>query len=179
MVKNTLSSDRIFLRSFQETDADAIFAYRSLEDIAKYQYWEPYNYEDTLNFIKNNLNSDLSNKETWVGLAIIDKSYQKLIGDCAIRINKNDAEIGCNISPEYQKFRYAKEALSLLIDYCFKNNAIDEIFGITDSGNTASIRLMQSMQMVKSDEFEEQIVCKGCISIEHKYFIKRSRYILI
>ncbi len=175
MVKNTLSSDRILLRSFQETDTDAIFAYRSLEDIAKYQYWEPYNHEDTLNFIKSNLNSDLSSKEKWVGLAIIRKSDQKLIGDCAIRINKNDAEIGCNISPEYQKFGYAKEALHLLIDYCFQNNAIDEIFGITDSENTASIQLMQSMQMVKSDEFEEQIVCKGNISIEHKYFIKQPR----
>ncbi len=174
MVKNTLSSDRILLRSFQETDTDAIFAYRSLEDIAKYQYWKPYNREDTLNFIKNNLNSDLNSKGKWVGLAIIYKSDQRLIGDCSFRINKNDAEIGCNISPKYQKFGYAKEALNLLIDYCFKNIAIDEIFGITDSENTASIKLMQSMQMEKSDKFEEQIVCKGYISIEHKYFIKRS-----
>lgn len=174
-MKNTsISSERVLLRSIQETDLEAIYSYRSLKEVARYQYWEPFTKEQTADFIEKNKNADFNKKEKWIGLAIINKENDKLIGDCSISVDKDKAEIGCNTSPEYQHKGFAKEVLSLLFDYYFNTIGIDEIFGITDSENTASIRLMESMGMIKSPDFEEKLICKGAWCIEHKYSIKRS-----
>ncbi|NDV95068.1 N-acetyltransferase [Dysgonomonas sp. 521] len=168
-----ISSKRLLLRYIRETDADAIFSYRSLPEVARFQYWEPFTKERTIVFINQCTEADLKKENQWIGLAIEYKG--KVIGDCAFNISNSIMEIGCNISPEYQGMGLAKEALSVLIDHCFKNFEIKEVAGITDSRNTASIRLMESLAMQKVAGFENHIFCKGENCIEYKYSRKNER----
>lgn len=166
----TLHSERIKLRAILETDTEAIYNYRSLPEVAKYQYWEPFTMEQTQDFVSRCCNPNLDEEDQWIGLAIV---YQgKVIGDCAFNISENIAEVGCNISPEYQGMGLAKESLNILIRYFLKNKDVKEIIGITDSRNIASVRLMQSLGMVKVPDFETRLVCKGENCIEHKYAIR-------
>lgn len=174
MENKTINSKRILLRNIKEADVDSIFAYRSLEDVARYQYWEPFTKVQTIDFVNKNMNSPLNKKGEWIGLAIINKDDDKLIGDCSIKLNLNNAEIGCNISPEYQHRGFAKEVLELLINCYFNNSDLDEIFGITDSQNKASIKLMESVGMTRAIDFEEKLICKGILSIEHKYYLRKA-----
>lgn len=167
-----LISERLYLRYFKKEDAAALYDYRSLEEIAQYQYWEPYTIEQAVAFVEQCITSGLDKEGKWIGLAIVDPIKEKLIGDCALWITGQSAEIGCNISPEYQKQGFAKETLLLLVDYCMKFGNIREVFGITDSQNVASIRLMKSIGMEKEPDFEEKVMCKGILSVEHKYCIK-------
>ncbi|MBN9302343.1 MULTISPECIES: GNAT family N-acetyltransferase [Dysgonomonas] len=165
-----LHSERIKLRAILKTDTEAIYNYRSLPEVAKYQYWEPFTMEQAHDFVSRCCNPDLDEEDQWIGLAIV---YQgKVIGDCAFNISENIAEVGCNISPEYQGMGLARESLSILIRYFLKNKDIKEIIGITDSRNIASVRLMQSLGMVKVPDFETRLVCKGEDCIEHKYAIR-------
>jgi len=166
-----ISSDRIVIRAIQDSDADSIYSYRSLPGIAKYQYWEVFTKEQTYEFVKQNSNPQMNNEGKWIGLAVIFQG--ELIGDCAIKFEGMTAEIGCNISPEYQKQEFAKEALSALISYCFKNWNVSQVAGITDSENSDSIKLMQSLGMKKIPGFENHIICKGKNCIEYKYILKR------
>ncbi|NDV68316.1 GNAT family N-acetyltransferase [Dysgonomonas sp. 25] len=172
---NTLSSDRVTLRSISETDVDAIFAYRSLESIARYQYWEPYTKDQAKEFVDRNKDAGLEKRGEWIGLAIIHRADKKLIGDCALKIEDTRAEIGCNISPDYQKQGLAKEVLRLLSDYCFNNTDVRIIEGITDSENKASIRLMESVGMAKVSDFEEKLICKGKPCVEYKYSLEKTK----
>lgn len=167
----TINSDRILLRCISETDIDAIFLYRSLPEVAKYQYWEPFTKEQTVDFVSKCMHPQLDKQDEWIGLAIEKNGI--LIGDCAFKVSNGSAEIGCNISPRYQKMGLAKEALSTLINYCFQNKAVDGIMGITDSKNSASIKLMKSLDMKKVPDFENHIICKGEDCIEYKYSLKR------
>ncbi|WP_029903298.1 GNAT family N-acetyltransferase [Prevotella sp. 10(H)] len=160
---------RIVLRSIRETDAEAIYKYRSLEDIARYQYWEPFTREQATAFAKQQEAPVEEGK--WMGLAIEKDGI--LAGDCAFKIEGITAEVGCNISPEYQGQGLAKEALTLLINRLFKNDNIEEIIGITDSENIASIRLLESVGMIKDEDFVNEVMCKGKLSIEYKYKLKR------
>ncbi|WP_165023925.1 GNAT family N-acetyltransferase [Dysgonomonas sp. ZJ279] len=173
MKNKTISSDRLLMRNFYETDVDSIYSYRSLDSIAKYQYWEPFTKEQTMAFVNQCKNIDLNRIGEWIGLAVIWNEHNKLIGDCAVKVSENIAEIGCNISPEYQNKGIAKEAVTLLLNYCFVNRIVDEVIGITDSENIASIKLMKSVGMTKSTDFEEKVMCKGSWCIEHRYSIKR------
>lgn len=166
----TLHSERIKLRAILETDTEAIYNYRSLPEVAKYQYWEPFTMEQAHDFVSRCCNPDLDEEDQWIGLAIV---YQgKVIGDCAFKISENIAEVGCNISPEYQGMGLARESLNILIHYFLKNRDVKEIIGITDSRNIASVRLMQSLGMVKVRDFETRLVCKGENCIEYKYAIR-------
>ena len=45
-----IESERLYLRPFGHGDAEAVWAYRSLAEVARYQYWEPYTPEDARSF---------------------------------------------------------------------------------------------------------------------------------
>lgn len=47
-----IESERLYLRPFGHGDAEAVWAYRSLAEVARYQYWEPYTPEDARSFIE-------------------------------------------------------------------------------------------------------------------------------
>lgn len=166
-------SERIIIREMQDADIDMIYSYRSLPEIARYQYWEPFTKEQTVDFVSKYKNPQIGKQEEWIGLAI--EKDGDLIGDCAFKISNGIMEIGCNISPEYQGMGLAKEALSTLINYCFENQDVNQIIGITDSQNSASIKLMESMGMRKDPDFENRIICKGEECIEYKYSGKNER----
>jgi len=169
----SIYSGRIVIRNIRETDTEAIFQYRSLPEVAKYQYWEPFTKEQVIDFVKRCSHPDFEKEGQWIGLAI--EHENKVIGDCAFCIANNTVEIGCNISPQYQNKGFAKEALSFLIDYCFNKMKVREITGITDSKNDASIKLMELLGMIKVPGFENNIICKGEDCIEHKYSLLRNK----
>jgi RimJ/RimL family protein N-acetyltransferase len=167
-----IESKTVILRRITNDDADGIFFYRSLKEIAKYQYWEPFTRKQTLYFIDKYKNSRLNNQGKWIGLIIESTGDHKIVGDCAAKIQDYKLSIGCNVSPQYQMHGFAKEALILLINYCLRDYDISEIYGITDSRNIASIKLMQSLGMQKT-LYEKKVECKGDLCIEIKYSIDK------
>ena len=61
------------------------------------------------------------------------KATGTVIGDCAFYLEGDRAEIGCNISPAYQRRGLAREALQTLVAYCAEVYKVALIRGITDS----------------------------------------------
>lgn len=175
-----VTTGRLYLRSITETDEDAIYGYRSLEDVARFQYWEPFGREQIKLFISRNKDVIPLTPEKWLGFVIVLKASGKVIGDCAACIKKTSRkenksapafslEIGCNVSPAYQNQGFAREALAGLIAYYTTHATIKEVCGITDAENAASARLMQLLGMTRVEGFERRIMCKGKVCVEHKY----------
>ncbi len=175
-----VTTNRLFLRSITEADEDAIYSYRSLEDVARFQYWESFSREQIKLFISRNKGAVPLTPEKWLGFAIVLKSSCKVIGDCAACIKKTSRkedkstpifflEIGCNVSPAYQNQGFAREALAGLIAYYTTHATIKEVCGLTDAENTASARLMRSLGMTRVEGFERRIMCKGKVCVEHTY----------
>lgn len=96
-----IESERLYLRPFGHGDAEAVWAYRSLAEVARYQYWEPYTPEDARSFIERYAGQVPGEDQTWTGLAVVLKATGTVIGDCAFYLDGDRAEIGCNISPAY------------------------------------------------------------------------------
>lgn len=172
------SSERLLLRPFAESDTDSIHSYRSLECVAKYQYWHPFSKEEVVELIRKNMQQPVGIRGVWSGLAITCKDSSMLIGDCAFKLNDVNAEVGCNISPVYQQKGYAREALAILCTYIFKDiSGVSEIYAITDAENIASAKLLESIGMTKTRDHEEVVLCKGRLSVEHKYSIFRTAWL--
>lgn len=65
-------------------------------------------------FVEKCSTTDLNTRGEWIGLIIEDRQNSKTIGDCALRVDQHMAEVGCNISPQYQKKGLANEVLTAL-----------------------------------------------------------------
>lgn len=126
-----IESERLYLRPFGHGDAEAVWAYRSLAEVARYQYWEPYTPEDARSFIERYAGQVPGEDQTWTGLA--------------------------------------REALQTLVAYCAEVYKVALIRGITDSRNLSSIRLQESLGMVRDRTFENRIQCKGETCTEYRF----------
>lgn len=172
-MRRVIEGVRIFLRPFVQEDTDAVYAYRSLPEVARYQYWEPYSHEDAAKFVEECTRIGFGSRGEWTGLVIVRREDNKTIGDCALNLEATKAEVGFNIAPAFQRMGFGREMLRLLIDYCFGQLGIQEVYGITDADNVASIRLMESAGMMRDKSFERTIPFKGALSTEHRYQLIR------
>jgi len=48
-----IESKRFVLRTLRDTDIEDFLSYRGDENVARYQYWEPYTMEQAVCYIKN------------------------------------------------------------------------------------------------------------------------------
>ena len=119
--------------------------------------------------LSNGMPGRCRENQTWTGLAVVLKATGAVIGDCAFYLDGDRAEIGCNISPAYQRRGLAREALQTLVAYCAEVYKVALIRGITDSRNFSSIRLQESLGMVRDRTVENRIQCKGETCTEYRF----------
>lgn len=145
MDKIILQTNRTIIRNLKKEDLASFFSYRSNTEICKYQGFEVMSLEECEVFIQNQKDKSLTVNGTFVQFGIEEKKSKYLLGDCAIKINPDlSAEIGITISHLFQKKKYAKEVMQVIIKYLF-DNKIQKITEITDEKNEASIALLKSL----------------------------------
>src|SRR5580765_4162520 len=105
-----LTSARLLLRRLHRDDAEALCAYRSLPEVARYQSWESFGPDDAAKLIDGQSGQEPGIPGTWFQLAIIETSTNRMIGDCGLRCLEHDPhqfEIGITLAPEAQLRGYA------------------------------------------------------------------------
>ncbi|MET8336384.1 GNAT family N-acetyltransferase [Streptosporangium canum] len=72
------------------------------------------------------------------------------------RTSKGDLELSCAFLPEHWGVGYAREACAAVLAWAFENVPnTDRVVAITQAANLPSIRLLESLGMIKADEFVE------------------------
>jgi RimJ/RimL family protein N-acetyltransferase len=160
-----LYSDRIKLRLIENDDKNYIYSYRSDPAIYRYQAWKPTSVEDVGKFITNSIVREPNIPDSWLQLAICEKSTNEFIGDCGIHFLKNNepnqVEIGITIKRICHEKGYATETLTLIFDYIFLTLKKHRIIASVDPGNQASIKLMEKMKMRKEAHFIKNKIIDG------------------
>ena len=178
----TLTSQRILLRNLQEDDLTDFLAYRSDPSVARYQGFEPYNEQQALDFILSQKNKEFGLPGEWLQLGIIERSGNRLIGDCAVKLfdeGLQTAELGCTISPGFQGKGFAKETLLTLMNFLFEQKNIRRIVEITDAENISSIHLLENIGFRKEGHFIENIWFKGKWGSEIQYALLAAEWPVI
>ncbi|MDB5072754.1 MAG: N-acetyltransferase [Candidatus Eremiobacteraeota bacterium] len=145
-------------------DAEAMFAYRSDPDVARYQCWEPESPDEVRSFIDGVLKSDAFVPGTWYQLGIALRSSGELIGDCGVRVLPDDprqAEFGITVAPAYQGRGHASQALRALLTVLFDDLGKHRVYGSVDPRNAASIALMLRAGFRQEAHLRESIWFKG------------------
>ena len=110
-----LAGPRVALRRFRLDDVVKFVAYRSSEQVARFQSWEaPYPREEGERFIQEIAKQHPDTAGEWFQFAVMLRSTRQLIGDCAAMPHADDplqSDIDFTISTEHHGHRYATEAV--------------------------------------------------------------------
>ena len=160
-----LAGPRVALRRFHPDDVAKFVAYRSSEQVARFQSWDaPYPREEGERFIQEIAKEHPDTAGEWFQFAVVLRSAGQLIGDCAALPHADDprqCEIGFTISPEHQGHGYASEAVRLLLTYLFTARGKHRITACCDSRNTASIALLERLGLRREGHLRESAWAKG------------------
>lgn len=150
-----LDTERLLLRPFQRTDAEAVFVgWESDPDVAKYMFWTSHNdIEKTKEWIA--FECGQITKDDWYRFAIVQKETEDLIGTGFIYFEEevNAWEIGYNLSKKYWGYGYATEAMMRIVEFAKEELGLTEIVGRYAKENPASGNVMKKLGF----EYEKDI----------------------
>lgn len=160
-----LAGPRVVVRRFHPDDVPKFVAYRSCEQIARYQSWDaPYPLEEGERFIREIARQHPDTPGDWFQFAVALRSTGQLIGDCAAMPHADDprqCDIGFTLSTEHQGHGYATEAVRLLLYYLFTNRGKHRITAYCDPRNGASVALLDRLGMRREGHLRESTWAKG------------------
>jgi aminoglycoside 6'-N-acetyltransferase len=160
-----LTGPRVMLRRFQPGDVASFVAYRSLEQVARFQSWDaPYPREEGERFIQAIAKDHPDTPGEWFQFAVALRPAGELIGDCAALPQADDprqCEIGFTLAPGYQGRGYATEAVRLLLGYLFTTRGKHRITARCDPRNAASAALLERLGMRREGHLRESTWAKG------------------
>jgi RimJ/RimL family protein N-acetyltransferase len=121
-------------------------AYRSDPVVTQYQGFDVMNLSQAHDFIISQKDKAFGQSEEWAQYGIVHRQLDKLIGDCAIRLDASgsqSAEIGITLSRLYQKQGFAQEALKGILNWLFNHTEVVRVVMVTDAENTPSVNLLE------------------------------------
>jgi hypothetical protein len=86
-----LLSSRLRLRRLRADDVAAIWAYRSLSEVARFQSWASFTPDDAARLIANQGRTASNTPGTWLQLALTTREERTIVGDWGIHFLADDA----------------------------------------------------------------------------------------
>lgn len=139
-----METDRIYLRRWLESDAEALYKYASDPEVGPLAGWPAH---QSIEESRQVLSEIFNNDTTW---AIVLKETDEAIGAMGyfthdtsnIPIGVNDCEVGYWVGKPHWNKGICTEALRLMLDYCKNVKHFDNIWSDHFTGNPASGRVM-------------------------------------
>jgi len=173
---NPLTTERLILRDFTPADLATFAAYRSDENVARYQSWEDYDLTMAQDFFNQQQALTFNTPDTWYQIAIADSNNNQLVGDCVIHFLAGDeqapaiqVEIGFTLATEHQGKGYGVEAIGALVAFIFNDLAVHRITAVTDVLNEGSIHLLEKLAFRREAHHVNNIWFKGGWGSEYVY----------
>jgi RimJ/RimL family protein N-acetyltransferase len=153
-----LKTDRLLLRRLTPDDAGALFCYRSLPDVSRYQSFHPSAISDAAKFIDTTANQpDIPG--TWYQLGIFEKNGATLIGDIGIHfLDSGEVELGCTLAPGSQGQGCATEAAAAVFEYIFQSLGKRRAIFSVDPHNAPSRSLATRLGMRQVTQHEKSFL---------------------
>lgn len=176
----TITTERLVLRQFQQSDAEAVARLCNNYNIYKNTLYLPYPYtlEDASTWITRH-SKNISEDKAYE-FAITDKVSGELFGAIALSHNQKfkQGEIAYWVGEEYWGNGYATEAAQAIVQFAFKEKNLHKVFARFFSSNPASGRVLEKLGMkqegilidhVIKDDHYESLIYYGIINgIEDK-----------
>ena len=160
-----LSSERLLLRKLSIEDVADLFKLRSDRRVNEFIDRIPATKIEEVESFITKINKGIDNNE-WHYWAVSLKSTSKLIGTiCLWNINpdKELAELGYELMPDFQGLGIMVEAVGRLIDFGFNVMQLNIITGVVRTLNYKSVNLLEKKGFIKdiNNEITEEPLGEG------------------
>ena len=150
MMTMNLSTERLILRRFRESDLADLHEYLSDPQVAAYEPYKPMTMEE----VRENLAWRISTEEM---IAVELKFTGKLIGNVYLGKRDFDAlEIGFVFNSCFQHLGYARESCETLISSAFAAG-VHRIYAECDPENTASWGLLERLGFAREAHLRQNV----------------------
>jgi RimJ/RimL family protein N-acetyltransferase len=150
-----IETKQLILINFISTDIDDFYEYMSLESTAKYEDFEPLQYDQCIASIKRRIPQDNV-------FAVILKDNGKMIGDVNFSAGEDSGtyEIGYDFNEKFWNRGYATEACIAMINHIFNEVSGRRVYALCNDDNISSIKLLQRIGMRREGHFIEDVTFK-------------------
>lgn len=174
-----LETARLRLRHFTASDLAVFMAYRNDPDVARYQSWEGISEPEARTFIAQQQGLQPGVPGQWFQIALEIKDTGALVGDCALKIEEQDAhqaEIGYTLSRGYQGRGLATEAVARVLEYAFTTLELERVVATTDCENGASVTLLERLGFRRESPVQQHVWFKGRWADEYRYALQHEEW---
>lgn len=174
-----IETERLIIRPWEESDAEALFKYASDPDIGPIAGWPPHtSVENSLEIIR----TIFAAPETY---AVVLKATGEPVGSCGImfseglhsaEMKQNEAEIGYWIGKLYWGQGLIPEAVKALLARCFNDLHLDAAWCGYYDGNTKSKRVIEKCGFKFHHTNKDIVSPLGDKRTEHFYVMVKEEY---
>jgi len=173
----TLTTTRLRLRPFAQTDTDAVFALQSNARVLR--YWDEPPWKERAQaerFIT--VCGQIEQDGTGARLAIVRAADNVFIGWCGFRWNPDyrSARMGYCLDEAAWGKGFATEAAEALLRWAFDALDLNRVQAETDTRNTASSRVLEKLGFIREGWLREDCIVDGEVSDSWVYGLLRREW---
>ena len=145
-----LTTERLTLRDFVESDWEATLAYQQDPLYLRYNEWTSRTDKEVREFIQMFLDHQKQQPRIKFQFAITLKSTGQLIGNCGVRRNSpqaDEGDIGYELDPKFWRNGYATEAARTVMCFSFSSINLRRISAWCVDDNVGSARVLEKLGM--------------------------------
>src|SRR5579859_367219 len=153
-----LTTERLLLREFEESDWRAVYAYQKHPLYLRYTPWSNRTEMEVRVFVQTFLSWRAALPRSKFQFAVILRSSGELIGNCGIRTTAGkswEADIGYEYDHRYWGQGYATESARALLAFGFGELNLHRIWAHCIAENTGSSHVMEKIGMRYEGRFYE------------------------
>ncbi len=158
-----LETPRLILRPFRMRDARDVFAYSSDPEVARFVLWDPHrNLSETRSVIRAIRRLYRQGRpSSWAIELAEEKKVIGSIGFMWISTENSSAEVGYSMSRAFWNRGIMTEALTRVLESCFRDLRLHRVEAQYDIRNPASGRVMEKCGMEREGILRDRIFNKG------------------
>jgi RimJ/RimL family protein N-acetyltransferase len=159
-----LTTERLVLRDFVESDWETVLAYQQDPLYLRYYEWTSRTAEEVRAFMKRFLDQQKQVPRIKFQFAVTLKSSGQLIGNCGIRRDSpeaREADMGYELDPNHWRKGYATEAAGAVLDFGFSSMDLQRVTAWCIADNVASARVLEKIGMKLEKRMRHHQYFKG------------------
>ncbi|HJQ14369.1 MAG TPA: GNAT family protein [Anaerolineales bacterium] len=159
-----LTTERLILREFVESDWEAVLAYQQDPLYLRYNEWTSRSAEEVRAFIQIFLDHQKRAPRLKFQFAITLKQIGTLIGNCGVRRDSaetREGDMGYELDSKYWGKGYATEAARAVLSFGFSHMKLERISAWCIADNIGSARVLEKIGMQLERRMRKHQYFKG------------------
>ena len=159
-----LTTERLILQDFVESDWKAVLAYQQKPLYLRYYEWTERTPDAVRGFVQMFLDHQKQDPRIKFQFAVTLKSTGQLIGNCGVRRESAEAcegDMGYELDPDHWGKGYATEAARAVLHFGFSDMGLSRISASCVADNTGSAHVLEKLGMQQEGRLRQNEHYKG------------------